>query len=86
LKAVKAWGDGKLSSDEKYGRRHQITFRITAVAEDRLRRAAILFDLKPSELAKRLVYMYLQVFDEPPDRRRRSWKQKKQLENEEGDL
>ena len=63
--------------DEKYGKRRQITFRIGPVAQDRLERAAALFNLKPSEYAKAILYKDLGIFDEPLDQRRRTWKQKK---------
>jgi len=66
-----------LGIDEKYGKRRQITFRIGPVAQDRLERAAALFNLKPSEYAKAILYKDLGIFDEPLDQRRRTWKQKK---------
>jgi hypothetical protein len=73
-----------LGIDEKYGKRRQITFRIGPVAQDRLERAAALFNLKPSEYAKAVLYRDLGIFDEPLDQRRRTWKQKKkQLLNED---
>jgi len=73
-----------LSPDEKYGKRRQITFRIGPIVQDRLERAAALFNMKPCEYAKALLYKDLGVFDEPLDQRRRAWKQKKRrLEDEE---
>jgi hypothetical protein len=66
-----------LGTDDKYGKRRQITFRIGPIVQDRLERTAALFNLKPTEYAKALLYKDLQVFDEPLDQRRRSWKQKK---------
>jgi hypothetical protein len=82
----RTWGYGKLGSDEKYGKRRQVTFRIGHIAEDRLARAAALFNLKPSEYAKALLYKDLGVFDEPLDQRRKSWlRQKKRLAREEED-
>jgi len=73
-----------LSPDEKYGKRRQITFRIGPIVQDRLERAAALFNMKPCEYAKALLYKDLGVFDEPLDQRRRVWKQKKRrLEDEE---
>ncbi|MEM2975835.1 MAG: hypothetical protein QW821_05400 [Candidatus Bathyarchaeia archaeon] len=61
---------------EKYGKRRQITFRIGPVAQERLRQAAALFNMKPNEYAKAILYLHLQVFNEPLDMRRRTWKQK----------
>ena len=63
--------------DEKYGKRRQITVRIGPVCQDRLKRAAALFNMKPSEYAKAVLYRDLGIFDEPLDQRRRTWKQKK---------
>ena len=63
--------------DEKYGKRRQITFRIGPLAQERLKQAAALFNLKPSEYAKAILYKDLGIFDEPLDQRRRTWKQKK---------
>jgi hypothetical protein len=75
-----------LGKDEKYGPRRQVTFRIGPVAQDRLARAAALFNLKPSEYAKALLYKDLQVFDEPLDQRRKAWlRQKRRLQQKEGD-
>lgn len=45
-----------LVSSEKYGKRRQITFRIGPVAQDRLERAAALFNMKPTDYAKAVVY------------------------------
>ena len=70
-------------TSEKYGKRRQISFRIGPVAEDRLQRAAALFNLKPSQYVKALLYKDLGVFNEPLDMRRRTWKQQKRLEVEE---
>jgi site-specific DNA-adenine methylase len=68
----------KLSIAEKYGKRRQITFRIGPIAQDRLEQAAALFDMKPSEYAKAVLYRDLGVFNEPLDQRRRTWKQRKE--------
>ena len=72
-------------TSEKYGKRIQITFRITPVAMDRLERAAGLFRMTPGEYTKAVLYRDLGVFDEPLDQRRRAWKHKKkqQLVEEE---
>ena len=74
---AKHGGIKKLGIDEKYGKRRQITFRIGPVAQDRLKRAAALFNMKSSEYAKAVLYKDLGIFDEPLDQRRRTWKQKK---------
>lgn len=66
----------EMLSMEKYGKRRQITFRIGPIAEDRLRQVAALFNMKPSEYAKAVLYRDLGVFNEPLDKRRRSWKKK----------
>jgi hypothetical protein len=45
-----------------------------------------LFNLKPSEYAKAILYKDLGIFDEALDQRRRTWKQRKkaqQLDEEE---
>jgi hypothetical protein len=76
----------KLSVGEKHGRRRQITFRIGPICEDRLRRAAALFNMKSTDYAKAIIYKDLGIFDEPLDKRRSSWKRhkkKQQLEEEE---
>jgi hypothetical protein len=53
-----------------------LNFPIGPVVQDRLERTAALFNLKPTEYAKALLYKDLQVFDEPLDQRRRTWKRK----------
>jgi len=72
---------------EKYGKRIQITFRITPVAMDRLERASALFRMTPGEYTKAVLYRDLGVWEEPLDQRRRAWKHKKkqQLIEEEED-
>ena len=72
-----------MSPPEKYGKRRQITFRIGPIAQDRLERAAELFDMKPGQYAKALLYKDLGVFNEPLDRRKHSWRQKKQQQQAE---
>ena len=69
--------------DEKYGKRRQITFRIGPLCQDRLNQAATLFNLKPSEYAKAILYKDLGVFDEPLDQRRRTWKKQKRKDESE---
>ncbi|MCK4474214.1 hypothetical protein KAU30_00120 [Candidatus Bathyarchaeota archaeon] len=71
-----------MSSSEKYGKRRQITFRIGPIAQDRLERAAELFDMKPGQYAKALLYKDLGVFNEPLDRRKRAYKRKKKLQQQ----
>lgn len=59
---------------EKYGKRRQITFRIGQLAQERLQQIARLYNLKPSQYVKALLYKDLQIFDEPLDQRRRTWR------------
>jgi hypothetical protein len=73
----------KLGIDEKYGKRIQITFRITPVAMDRLERASGLFRMTPGEYTKAVLYRDLGVWEEPLDQRRRAWKKKKRAEQAE---
>jgi len=68
---------------EKYGKRRQVTFRIGPIAEDRLQQVAALFDMKPSEYAKAILYRDIGVFNEPLDQRKRAWKQKQRQEDED---
>jgi len=72
-----------MSPLDKYGKRRQITFRIGPIAEDRLKQVAALFNMKPAEYAKALLYRELGVFNEPLDQRRRSWRKKKLKLDEE---
>ncbi len=67
-----------MSPPDKYGKRRQITFRIGPIAEDRLRQVAALFNMKPTEYAKAMLYKDLGIFNEPLDQRRRVWRKKKQ--------
>jgi hypothetical protein len=76
----------KMSPPDKYGKRRQITFRIGPIAEDRLRQVAALFNMKPAEYAKAVLYRDLGVFNEPLDQRKRSWRKKKQQLEDEGEL
>lgn len=77
-KKAKHGGIEKLNPSEKYGKRRQITFRIGPIAQERPTQAADLFNLKPSEYAKAILYRDLGVFNESLDQRRRSWKRQKQ--------
>ena len=73
-----------MGSDEKYGKRRQITFRVGPLAQERLKQASGLFNMKPCEYVKAVLYRDLAIFDESLDQRRRAWKQKKrQLQDEE---
>jgi hypothetical protein len=72
-----------MSVPEKYGKRRQITFRIGPIAQERLERAAELFDMKPGQYAKAVLYRDLGVFNEPLDRRRRTWKRRRRLQQQE---
>ena len=74
-----------MSLSEMDGKRRQITFRIGPIAQDRLEHAAALFNMKPTEYAKAVLYKDLGVFNEPLDQRRRTWKQKKKRELENDD-
>lgn len=69
--------------DEKYGKRRQLTFRIGPLTLERLEQAARLFNLKPSEYAKRVIMRDLAVFNESPDLRRRDPRRKKQRAEED---
>ena len=71
--------------DEKYGKRRQITFRIGPICQDRLKQAAALFSMKPSEYAKAVLYRDLGIFNEPLDQRRRAWKQERKKQQVEDD-
>jgi hypothetical protein len=84
LKDCEVGGIIKMGPDEKYGKRRQITFRIGRLAQERLKQAAALFNMKPCEYVKAVLYRDLAIFDEPLDQRRRAWKQKKrQFRDEE---
>ena len=55
---------------EKKDKRKQINFRIGPIAQDRLSKVAELFDMKPQQYIKALLYKELGVFNEPLDRRK----------------
>ena len=74
LLRAKKGGYGNLGKDEKYGKRMQVSFRITEVAKDRLEQVSRMFN-------KAVLYRDLGIFSEPLDRRKRSWRQKKRKEN-----
>jgi len=74
-------------SREKYERRRQITFRITALAEEKLKQVAELFNLTPAQYAKACLYRDLGLFLEPIDRRKTRHKRRRGVstwEREEG--
>ncbi|MEM2104997.1 MAG: hypothetical protein QXV21_00785 [Candidatus Bathyarchaeia archaeon] len=71
-----------MTGPEKYGKRRQITFRIGPIAQERLEQTAALFNMKPSEYAKAVLYRDLGVFNEALDQRKRSWRQKRQQQEE----
>jgi hypothetical protein len=72
-----------LGNSKFHGKRRQISYRITEIAEVRLKQHAELFNMTPSEYAKAALYKDLGVFTEPLDRRRRRWKQKKRQEEKD---
>lgn len=65
-----------MSPSEKYGKRRQVTFRIGPVAQERLEEVSKLFNIKPSQYVKALLYKDLGIFNEPLDQRRRSWRRR----------
>jgi len=66
---------------EKYGKRIQITFRITELAAERLQQVAELFGFRnSSQYVKAMLYKDLQLFNEPVDQRCRSWRRKQREE------
>jgi len=60
----------KMSFSGRKGERRQITFRITPLAEERLKQAAFLFHLTLAQYAKAVLYKDLGLFQEPIDRRK----------------
>jgi hypothetical protein len=65
-----------LETMEKYGKRRVVHFRIDETAWDRLVQVAELFNLRPSQYVKALLYKDLGILNVPLDRRRRAWKRK----------
>jgi len=65
-----------MSFSGRKGERRQITFRITPMAEERLKQAAFLFHLTPAQYAKAILYKDLGLFQEPIDRRKAKPKQR----------
>jgi len=70
LKAGERGEIEKMSFLGQKGERRQITFRITPLAEERLKQAAFLFHLTPAQYAKAVLYKDLGLFQEPIDRRK----------------
>jgi len=64
---------------EKYGKRCQITFRITKLAEERLKQVAGLFNLTPAQYAKAVLYRDLGCYLEPLGRRKTKHKRRRGL-------
>jgi hypothetical protein len=73
-----------MGKDDKYGKRHSVSFRITPIAKDRLEQVARLFNMNPSHYAKAVLYRDLGVYTEPLDQRQKSWRRimKKELEED----
>jgi len=69
-----------MSPSEKYGKRRQVTFRIGPLCQEKLEQVAALFNMKPTEYIKAILYRDLQIFDESLDMRRRSHKQRRKRE------
>lgn len=69
-----------MGNSKLHEKRRQISFRITEIAEDRLQKAAALFDMEPALYAKAVLYKDLGVFTEPLDQRRRNWKRKQRAQ------
>jgi len=63
-------------SEGKYGKKARIAFRISDKAKERLGEVAKMFQLKPAQVAKAILYMHLGVF-EPIDNRRRDWRKQR---------
>ncbi|MFQ5759285.1 MAG: hypothetical protein ACE5IF_06370 [Candidatus Bathyarchaeia archaeon] len=68
----------KMGYPEKYEKRRQITFRLGPLAQDRLKQVASLFNLRPAQYVKALLYKDLGIFNEPLDQRRRTWRVKRE--------
>lgn len=75
----------KMSSAQKYGKRHQISFRITELAWERLQEVAKLFGLSEPHYVKAMLYRELGLFSQPIDRRKRSYRRRRRRELDEMD-
>jgi len=71
---------GELSLMDKK-RRTQICLRIGSIAAERLRQIAEMFDMKPGQYVKALLYKDLDIFKEPLDRRKRRHRRKLDMED-----
>ena len=60
----------------KYGKRRVVHYRVPENVLDRLKQVAGLFNLPPSQYAKAVLYLNLNMLNIPLDRRRRTWKRK----------
>lgn len=58
-------------SSEKYGKRRQVSFRITELAQEKLEQVSTLFNMQPAEYTKAILYRDLGIFSEPLDHRKR---------------
>ena len=69
-----------LSISDKYGKRRQITFRLGPRAQERLAEVANLFNLNPSEYAKRVIYRISefstspQIYEGKREKQRRTYR------------
>ena len=67
----------------KYGKRRAVHYRVLENVCDRLKQVAELFNMRPGQYAKAVLYLYLSMLNVPLDRRRRTWKRKVKRELEE---
>ena len=67
---------------EKSKARVQVNFRISPFAMEKLRQAATLFDLEPSQYCKAVIFKDLGIFSEPLDMRLGRWKRTKKKRSE----
>lgn len=72
-----------MSSTQKYGKRHQVSFRITELAWQRLQEAAKLFGLSEPHYVKAVLYRDLGLFNQPIDRRKRGYRRRRRKELDE---
>lgn len=66
--------------DKKHMRR-QYCIRIGALADERLKQVAEMFDMKASTYIKAVIYKDLGIFNEPLDRRKRKHHPKPDLDD-----
>lgn len=72
-----------LKTMEKYGKRRVVHYRVPENVWDRLKQVAELFNMRPGQYAKAVLYLNLNMLNVPLDRRRRTWKRKIRRELEE---